>query len=166
MKLSVVGCPDKKLFLPYVKRAARFYAQSLFKPRALENLILKIKFNKKIDAYGYASVTEFSPSNKPRQFEIELHPGIGAYDILKTLAHEMVHVRQYIQGDVNIRLTRWKGTAVADVDYWDQPWEIDAHGREDGLLTKFAEKELLWDVFQGFRNPKLPVVSKPIKWKR
>ena len=166
MKLSVVGCPDKKLFLPYVKRAARFYAQSLFKPRALENLILKIKFNKKIDAYGYASVTEFSPSNKPRQFEIELHPGIGAYDILKTLAHEMVHVRQYIQGDVNIKLTRWKGTAVADVDYWDQPWEIDAHGREDGLLTKFAEKELLWDVFQGFRNPKLPVVSKPIKWKR
>jgi len=41
MKLSVVGCPDKKLFLPYVKRAARFYAESLFKPRALENLVLK-----------------------------------------------------------------------------------------------------------------------------
>ena len=59
MKLSVVGCPDKKRFRPYVKRAALFYAKSLFKTRALENLVVKIKFNKKIDAYGYASVTEF-----------------------------------------------------------------------------------------------------------
>ena len=51
-------------------------------------------------------------------------------------------------------------------DYWDQPWEIDAHGRESGLLTKFAIKEELWEVFDGFRNPDLPIVSRPIKWKR
>ena len=165
MKLSVVGCPDKKLFLPYVKRAARFYAQSLFKPRTLENLILKIKFNKKIDAYGYASVTEFSPSNKPRQFEIELHPGIGAYDILKTLAHEMVHVRQYIQGDVNIKLTRWKGTRIDEVDYWDQPWEIEAHGYESGLFTKFVREEKLWEVFKGVQNPDSPIEIEPLGWK-
>ena len=141
MKLSVVGCPDKKLFLPFIKRAANFYADNLFRPRTIDNLVLKIKFNKKLDAYGYASITEFSPRNKPRQFEIELHPGIGAYDILKTLAHEMVHVRQYIQGDVNMRLTRWKGTRVDDVDYWTQPWEIEAHGREKGLYFRFLEYE-------------------------
>ena len=165
MKLSVVGCPDKKLFLPYVKRAALFYAQSLFKTRTFENLVIKVKFNKKLDAYGYASATEFSPNNKPRQFEIELHPGIGAYDILKTLAHEMVHVRQYIQGDVNIRLTRWKGTAVADVDYWDQPWEIEAHGYESGLFTKFAREEKLWNVFKGVSNPDAPIEPEPLGWK-
>ena len=128
-----------KLFRPYVKRAAIFYAKELFKPRALENLVVKIKFNEKLDAYGYASATEFSSSNKPRQFEIELHPGIGAYDILKTLAHEMVHVKQYIAGDVNMKLTRWKGTRVDDVDYWEQPWEIEAHGIEVGLFTKFVK---------------------------
>ena len=26
-------------------------------------------------------------------------------------------------------------------DYWDQPWEIEAHGREIGLFIRWAEKE-------------------------
>ena len=165
MKLSIVGCPDKKRFRPYVKRAALFYAEQLLKPKTLDNFDLKIRFNSKIDAYGYASVTEFSPRNKPRQFEIELHPDIGAYDILKTLAHEMVHVKQYIAGDVNIALTRWRGTRVDDVDYWDQPWEIEAHGIEVGLFTKFVKKEKLWNVFKGVQNPDSPIISEPLGWK-
>ena len=41
MKLSVVGCPDKKRFRPYVKRAALFYAKSLFKTRAFQTSLLK-----------------------------------------------------------------------------------------------------------------------------
>ena len=55
MKLSIVGCPDKKLFRPFVKRAALFYAEQLLKPRTLENFVLKIRFDSKLDAYGYAS---------------------------------------------------------------------------------------------------------------
>jgi hypothetical protein len=164
MKLSIVGCPDKKRFRPFVKRAALFYAEQLLTPRTLENFTLRIKFNSKLDAYGYASATEFSPSNKPRQFEIELHPGIGASDILKTLAHEMVHVKQYIKGDVNMKLTRWKGMRVDDVDYWTQPWEIEAHGYESGLFTKFAVKEKLWEVFKGVQNPDSPIDSEPLGW--
>ena len=104
MQLSIVGCPDKIRFRPYVKRAALFYASELITPKMLENIYLRIKFNKKIDAYGYASVTEFGPNNKHRQFEIELDPGIGAYDILKTLAHEMVHAAQnrgLVQADLD-----------------------------------------------------------------
>ena len=165
MKLSIVGCPDKKRFRPYVKRAALFYAEQLLKPKTLENFDLKIRFNSKIDAYGYASVTEFSPRNKPRQFEVELHPGIGAYDILRTLAHEMVHVKQYIAGDVNIALTRWRGTRVDDVDYWDQPWEIEAHGIEVGLFTKFVKHEKLWEVFARIQNPDSPIEPEPLGWK-
>jgi hypothetical protein len=52
MQLSIVGCPDKKHFRPYVKRAALFYAEQLIKPKLRENIYLMIKFNTKIEAYG------------------------------------------------------------------------------------------------------------------
>jgi hypothetical protein len=165
MKLSVVGCPDKKLFLPYVRSAIHFYADNLFTPRKLESLVLKIKFNKKLDAHGYASVVEFSPSNKPRQFEIEVHPGIGAAEILKTLSHEMVHIKQYVHGEVNISLTRWKGTKVDEPDYWVHPWEIEAYGLQAGLFTKFAKKEKLWEVFEDICDPDSDIEVVPLGWK-
>jgi hypothetical protein len=166
MKLSIVGCPDKKLFRPYVKRAALFYANELIKPKMLENIFLRIKFNDKLDAHGYASVIEFSRSNKPRQFEIELHPGISAGEILKTLSHEMVHIKQYVHGEVNINLTRWKGTKVNEEDYWFQPWEIEAYGVQAGLFTKFAKREELWNVFDGICNPDDPIEIEPLGWKK
>jgi hypothetical protein len=165
MKLSVVGCPDKKHFLPYIKRAVQFYSLELMSNKMLENIFLRIKFNKKLDAHGYASVTEFSPSNKPRQFEIEIHPGIGAAEILRTLAHEMVHIKQYVHGEVNVNLTRWMGIKVDEPDYWVQPWEIEAYGNQPGLFTKFAKEEKLWEVFKGIENPDTKIISKPLGWR-
>lgn len=164
MQLSIVGCPDKIRFRPYVKKAAQFYAEQLMSPRMLENIFIRVKF-KKINAHGYASVTEFSPSNKPRQFEIEIHPGIGAKEILKTLAHEMVHIKQYAMGDMNVNCTRWKGTKVKSPDYWTEPWEIEAYGMQPGLWTKFAIQEKLWEVFEGVDNPETEIISEPLGWR-
>ena len=167
MKLSIVGCPDKKRFRPFVKRAALFYAKELISEKMLENIFVRIKFNKDIPAYGYASVEDYNESGKPREFEIELHSGIGGYDILKTLAHEMVHVKQYVYGETNEKLTRWKGERVDSdtIDYWVQPWEVEAHGYEAGLFTKFAIKEKLWNVFKGVQNPDSDIEIEPLGWK-
>ena len=167
MQLSIVGCPDKKRFRPYVKRAALFYASELMSEKMLDNIFVRIKFNPKLEAYGYASVEDYNDSGKPREFEIELHPGIGAYDILKTLAHEMVHVKQYSYKETNESLTRWKGQRVDSdsIDYWVQPWEVEAHGYEAGLFTKFAIKEKLWEVFDKVCNPDAPIEPESIGWK-
>ena len=168
MKLSIVGCPDKERFRPYVKRAAIFFAEQLITKKMLENIYLRIKFDSKLEVYGYASVEEYNDSGKPREFCIEINPNIGAHDILETLAHEMVHVKQLIYHETNDELSVWKGKRVNSelVDYWHHPWEIDAHGREDGLLTKFAVHECLWEIFEGFKDPSLPILSKPIRWKK
>ena len=165
MQLSIVGCPDKQQFRAYVKKAAIFFAENLLSPRMLENIKIKIKFSSKIDAHGYASVTEFSPTNKPREFEIEIHPGIGAKEILKTLAHEMVHVKQYAIGDMNVNCTRWKGSKVETPDYWTEPWEIEAYGMTPGLFTKFAKEEKLWEVFEDVNDPDSTIISEPLGWK-
>ena len=37
MQLSIVGCPDKERFRPYVKRAAIFYTNELISKKLLEN---------------------------------------------------------------------------------------------------------------------------------
>jgi hypothetical protein len=168
MNLSIVGCPDKERFRPYVKRAVYFYAEELLSSKMLENIYLRVKFDKNIkDCYGYASVEERTDWGKARDFLIEINPKIGARDILKALAHEMVHIKQYAYDETNDNLTRWKGLPMDGdfEDYWRQPWEIEAYGLEAGLFRKFVVKEKLWDVFQGINNPDLPIEEEPIGWR-
>jgi len=165
MKLSIINCPDSKRFRPYVKRAAEFYAKELMTDKILENIFIRIKFKDDIDVLGYASIEEYNDSGKPREFEIELNGHISGGDVLRTLAHEMVHVKQYVYGEMNESMTRWKGTKVAAGDYWNEPWEIEAYGREAGLFTKFAIKEELWNVFKGVSNPNDMILWEDIGWK-
>jgi hypothetical protein len=167
MHLSIVGCPDKKQFRPYVKRAATYYAEQLFSEKVLRDVYIKIKFNGNIDVYGYASVESTGKKN-PREFLIEIHSKIGATDILKTIAHEMVHCKQYAYGELDETLMSWKGKKVDSdtVNYYDHPWEIEAHGMEVGLFAKFAIKEKLWTIFEGINNPDGPIKSTGIKWKK
>ena len=165
MQLSIVGCPDKKRFRPFVKRAAIFYAQELMTPKMLDKIVVRIKFNAKLDALGYAGVIDYNESNKPREFEIELSPIIGSHDILETLAHEMVHVKQYAYNEMNEYGTRWRGQKITEnLNYYDEPWEVEAFGLSTGLFTKFVISEKLWEVFSDIRNPDAPLKPEPIAW--
>lgn len=168
MHLSIVGCPDKKQFLPYVKRATKFYAEQLLSEKELRDIYIRIKFSKKLDVFGYASVEDDTLSKKPKEFLIEVHSGIGAPDIFKTIAHEMVHIKQYACGELDETLTTWKGKRVDsnDMDYYDHPWEIEAQGLEVSLFAKFAIKEKLWNIFEGINNPDGPIKTTDIKWKK
>lgn len=63
-------------------------------------------------------------------------------DIMEILAHEMVHLKQYLKGELqNFILGHviWKGTPMViytdptDWGYWNSPWEMEAFGRQQGL---------------------------------
>jgi len=167
MQVKVYNCPDK-YFKPYIVRATEFFAKELIpNARIRNNCTTIVRFDAKLENYGSCGAEGYNTRNQPRQFLIEVHPGLGASTILSTLAHEMVHVKQYLTGQTDENLESWLGKRVnyEKTDYWDQPWEIDAHGREDGLLTKFAIQECLWEIFEDFKNPALPVVPEPIRWK-
>jgi hypothetical protein len=168
MKVKVTNCPDKD-FKPYVEKAVTFFAEQLItNTRIRNNCHTTVRFNSALKDFGSAVVAGTNSRKQPRTFIIEVHPGIQVRNILSTLAHEMVHIKQFIYGETNDQLSVWKGKRVnsEQMDYWIHPWEIDAHGREVGLSTKFAVAEKLWDVFDGFKNPDLPIVSVPIKWKK
>jgi hypothetical protein len=39
-------------------------------------------------------------------------------------------------------MCKWKGKAIdlESLDYYDHPWEIEAHGRERGLFIRWFEQ--------------------------
>ena len=159
------GHSDER-FNEYVQRASQFYAEQLFPKQLLRHIVVSIKFNKHLDAFGYSSIEKRNTKGAAREFLIELHPYISGVEILKTLAHEFVHIKQYVEGDLNDSQTEWKGEAIDSdaVDYYSLPWEIEAFGLEVGLFTNFAKKEVLWNVFEGVRNPDAVVEAEPIGW--
>jgi len=57
---------------------------------------------------------------------------------LSTLAHEMVHVKQFVNHELDATLTRWKSNRYCDnIDYWDQPWEKEARRLQNKLVQEF-----------------------------
>ena len=56
---------------------------------------------------------------------------------LSTLAHELVHVKQFARGELNEGLTRWKNKNHEKTEYWDQPWEKEARRLQQKLMNDF-----------------------------
>jgi len=68
------------------------------------------------------------------EYEIDIKRSLRLRDMLTTLAHELVHVKQY-------ELGQYKNEE--EFGYWDKPSEIEAHGRETGLFITWAEQNKL-----------------------
>lgn len=85
--------------------------------------------------------------NNPLEFEIRLDSSMNLLALLKGVTHEMVHVKQYITGEM-VDSSRWdaciwqgKRINLDQIDYFDYPWEIEAYGRETGLLDNFCHHQ-------------------------
>ena len=136
-------------------RSQRKYATSMieFVANKFLSRMSYIKINLHIkdikdDAYGYAIPSDCSDDARPREFDIEVHSKLKLRKFLTTLAHEMVHVKQFAKGELYESTVqgkhRWHGQWLAkEPDYYDQPWEIEAAGREAGLFVRWAEKHKL-----------------------
>jgi len=150
---------------------------------ALSNLIpsKRLRDNLMIDIHmkhhsneGEAKLHEDTNRYRPRAFRIyldhhrmETNEMTGEtrtdmewfVEILKTLAHELVHVKQYVLGELKSRDAGlvYKGInhdAMNLMEYFELPYEIEAYGREKGLLYGFMvtwgniEKEINFDELE------------------
>ena len=130
----------------YTKSMADFCIQKLMPKMNNLEIEINIKSFGKDSNYGYCMPTD--DVSFPREFEIEINKTLKLRRLLETVAHEMVHVKQFARGELyeSTRLSkhRWQGKWVnKDPEYWDRPWEIEAHGREVGLFVRWAEQENL-----------------------
>ena len=78
---------------------------------------------------------------RPRDFEMEVHNRLSPEDYTKTLLHELWHIYQHVKGDLKDKHQKrlWKGVDHSGVDYEDQPWEKEAHQKEDILFKEYRE---------------------------
>ena len=144
MLLKTSGKP-KKVPIKLCKDAIKWYGQYLLGNRLYHNIEITLEFddeelNKNV--YGYCDWND--KNDRARDFTITINPNLGKRNMLLVLAHEMVHVKQYAKGElkdfVRVKRVKWKGKVYNEekLDYWEQPWEIEAHGREKGLYYKFT----------------------------
>lgn len=86
--------------------------------------------------WGWCSVTDCNW--RPRSFLIEIHNRLSKEDYVKTLCHELVHLKQIIKGDLKTKSGKryWKGIEIED-DYENDPSEIEAHSMESILYQEF-----------------------------
>ena len=127
--------------------AALYYGAVLLGTRMVKNIYLDIKLTKdlkkKEGAYGYCHIIDHSLS-KPREFMIELDASMRhSFDnILIWLAHEMVHLKQFVRKelwDYETGRVQWKSRTYGKLHYDDQPWEVEAYRMEEKLYDEFAE---------------------------
>ena len=146
MILNITGSTAKTRDL--VCTAAAFGMIELGLSR-LSSLNVEIKLMKMPEtSYGLCSVddSDDSPSTPMRKFIIEVNKGMGIAMIVRTVLHEMVHVKQFARGELDSKYKgmRWKTAHVTDdVDYMDLPWEKEAYKMEEKLAAKFWRENLV-----------------------
>ena len=130
-----------------VETATWWYADKLMGKRLMSGLEIDINLRKNLitkeDCEGTATWED--ESSRPKEFTIELDVTYSIRDALITLAHEMVHVKQWAKGEMYeylksglIRFHKTKFDAD-NINYWDYPWEIEAFGKQLGLFVRFCE---------------------------
>lgn len=130
----------------YVKSITNYVVGKLM-PR-MKNIEFNIRLRDfgKDPSYGYCLATDDADSYRPREFDIDINRKVRLRLLLETVAHELVHAKQFARGELyQSSVTakhRWQGKWVSNsMTYWDSPWEIEAHGRETGLFLRWCEKE-------------------------
>lgn len=136
MKLRVSGSHNK-LDSRKVRKYVDWLARMLMCDSQLENLTLVVKFEY---IKGYDAWCQCSNIYDPTKFELRINKSLGIRRTLSAIAHEIVHVKQYVSGQItdcpDTGTVKWLGEPN-DSDYWDCPWEIEAYGREFGLVERF-----------------------------
>ena len=60
-------------------------------------------------------------------------------DYVKTLLHELVHLKQWVEGSLKLKSGRtfYKGKSVSDMRYYQQPHEIEAFKLQEELYILY-----------------------------
>ena len=111
--------------------------------------------------YGWCDYT--GDSYRPREFLIELDTYMHQELYIKTLLHELVHLQQWVTGSLRAkRGKRYYGSInVEELDYEDQPHEIEAREQEVALYLEYMCDKLptlTQEVVHYFPNRLLNVV--------
>lgn len=131
-----------------IKNALVFFGNELLGSRLSNNIYIELKnCDLPQNDMGFCNPLEWD--YRPREFEILLNRTMNRKDQYETLAHEMVHVKQYARNEWKIYdgdNYKWQGKKIYMPwsKYKYMPWEIEAKKYEPILLRRYEEfRELI-----------------------
>lgn len=147
MEALVIGGTKQQRAL--IEQAAVYYS-SILLDKSSADLFINIKLNRDLLTKEGAKADCMLDEDECdyQVFEIRIDSLMNMPAILRSLAHEMVHVTQYYTGrikDVSSNSVMWNGKLVNTIGlhYYDLPWEVEAYGKETGLFERFVTRKKL-----------------------
>ena len=146
MNINISG-KSNKLSKKESRQILLWAADRLMGERLSKNVEVNLVFKnmKHEPASGYCWPEDFGERYN-RIFCIEVNTNKTRRNQIRTLLHEMVHVKQHAKGEWRYdlrsdQMSRWLGELHNENDYiyWELPWEIEAYGREEGLYRMYLE---------------------------
>lgn len=114
-----------------LKEAGHYAASELMSSRRKLDIEVQLEDLSEYE-YGYCD------NLADRYFDISINQNLPQEEIIQTLLHEMVHVKQYASGELNNRGVVWKWNGeLVDCEYQDSPWEIEAYELEQTLYEGY-----------------------------
>ncbi len=140
-EIKIYGCSDKRL-KQLLLRASHFFIKSLMPRKRKLTVAIFMKENLLAEEGAYASCYQMDLYNAGCDYTICMDSGQSQSTILCSLAHEMVHVKQFARKELTILngnyCAKWKGVKFSeDSDYEEMPWELEADKYELELSEKF-----------------------------
>ena len=154
-------CIDEKVRLA-LYGMLEYSAMKLF-PRRMKYVSIKLHL-KHYEYEGEAMVEEDTKTINPRNFKIVIDPYRLKKDdwgrelnysewvskILRTLAHEMVHIKQYVMSELTFKREKmyWKNEVLGGMsedEYYCSPHEVEAYGKEKWLQLGYTR---IWNIIK------------------
>jgi hypothetical protein len=123
-----------------VRSAIQYFADNLISKQLQKHISIKITFVSNADNYGEVEITDYNTKGSPRDFTLFIDKNIPEEEKIRTIAHEIVHVKQYLYNELNEQMTLWRGKKVSEDDYknyFDRPWEKEAYELGDELYETY-----------------------------
>lgn len=144
MWIEITGTRSRRI-RKLVEDAAYFFEGELIHPRTAKILDVTFHFTKLNGAHGFCIYEDNHV--KPREFTIEINKGQTDEDIVRTVAHELVHIKQYVKGELKERyvpdkhmLWHDERVDVSLANFYDVPWEVEAREIEEELYIKYENR--------------------------
>jgi hypothetical protein len=143
MKVSVRG-QNNVLSKKEIRHAVSFFGNILLGKRLSDNI--SVNFYNEDYAWkemGFCNPIDFE-ERSPREFELLLNRNMPKREQLITIAHEMVHIKQFALNEFKVfdnHEYKWRGKKVRHPrkKHFDLPWEKEAIASEPWLMHFYEQ---------------------------
>ena len=134
MDYEVIAAPDTVRFVDEV-------LPSIMRNLGLERFSKSVLITTRKDVEAKGVTIDLPQINA---FFVVIKSGMSADEFTCTLAHEMVHVKQFVSGILKLLPNgkfSWNGkTFKANTPYLDRPWEAQAFAKQNMLMMRAIQE--------------------------